>query len=94
MAPEEPRTVMLCGSHCAVLSIMLPGWFLLKSQHVPRVIIEQQSSLAQSVPPGTLLDAIPAAEAEEPGLQLLHWPVQVPWPDNELLCGKAAFPQT
>lgn len=58
--------------------------------------MEQQCSLpAAWLPllPGTLLDAIPAAEAEEPGLQLLHCPVQVLWADNEMLCGKAAFAQ-
>lgn len=58
-----------------------------------RAAVQPASSLAQSGPPGTPLDTIPAAEAEEPGLQLLHWPVQVPWPDTEFLCGKAAFPQ-
>lgn len=56
--------------------------------------VQPASSLAQPVPPGTVLDVIPAAEDEEPGLQLLHWPVQVSWPDNELLCGKAAFPHS
>lgn len=100
--PEEPSTVLLCALEGQLFPLASLLASAIKPTRAPCCFkaltncaeMQPASSLvAQSVLPGTSLDAFPEAEAEEPGARLLRWLVQAPWPSTGLLSSGATHPQ-